>query len=92
MLFPIYLNRVQFLIRSVMVSVLPIPFLVFSEIAGICVYLLTSFYWIACVALPRASDIGLSRGVSLGLCLFPGVNLGFSIFLLFTKSDTYAFR
>jgi hypothetical protein len=92
MLFPLHLNRVQFLIRTVVVGVLPVPFLFFSEIAGICVYLLASVYWIACVALPRASDVGLSRGLSVGLCLFPGVNLAFSLFLLFTKSDSYALR
>ncbi len=92
MLFPLHLNRLQFLLRSILVSVLPIPFAAISQYAVMAVYLLASIYWIAYVALPRASDIGLSRGLSLGLCLFPGINLGFSIFLLFTKSDTYAFR
>jgi hypothetical protein len=92
MLFPLYLNRIQFLVRSIVVSVLPVPVEAFSPYAAIGAYLLTAIYWIAYVALPRASDIGLSRGLSLGLCLFPGINLGFSIFLLFTRSDTYAFR
>lgn len=85
-----------------MVSVLPIPIELYlatsdfqwslAQVGALCLYLLISVYWIAYVALPRASDVGLSRGLSVGLCLFPGVNLGFSIFLLFTKSDSYALR
>lgn len=92
MLFPPYLNRIQFLIRSVIVSMLSIPFAFVSQYAFLAAYLLTTIYWIAYVALPRASDVGLPRGLSLGLCLIPGVNYVFGLFLLFTKSDSCAFR
>lgn len=102
MLFPLYLNRLQFLTRSIVVSLLPIPIELYlittdfqwslAQVGALCLYLAISIYWIAYVALPRARDIGLSRGLSLGLCLFPGLNLAFSLFLLFTKSDTYAMR
>lgn len=102
MLFPIYLNRLQFLFRTIVVSMLPIPIELclgttefrwsLGQIGAGCLYLLISAYWLAYVALPRARDIGLSRGLSLVLCLCPGVNLIFNLFLLFTKSDTHAWR
>ena len=102
MLFPPFLNRLQFLFRTIVVNVLHIPIELYlltsdfqwsaAQIGALCLYLLISIYWIAYVALPRASDIGISRGLSLALCLVPGVNFVFWLFLLFTKSDTYAMR
>ena len=99
-LFPERLTRLQYLVRGGVWSILQVPIEIyffttdsnwtFGQFAAVLLLLIFLAYSLCYLAIPRATDIGLSRSTALILSLIPCVNFGFGLFLLFTKTDAYA--